>query len=54
MIREALAGSHPSESYDQDIIDDPAWNKKSTYVPDKRKKKIKSFLKAMGLSRKKQ
>lgn len=53
LIREeTLGGSHPSEAYDKDLTDDPAWKKNSMQVPDKRKKKIKSFLKAMGLSRK--
>ena len=51
LIRESLAGSHPSEAYDKDLADDPSLNKRSVYVPNDVKKPIKRWLKAMGLSK---
>lgn len=50
-IREELSGSDPSESYDKDLIDDPAFNKDSVYVPNDVKQKIKGWSKDMKLSR---
>lgn len=51
-IRLTLGGSHPSEAYDKESVKDPAFNKDSKYVSKKRKKKIKSFLRDLGLSTK--
>lgn len=52
LIRNSLAGSHPEESYDKELIEDPTFEKKSVYVPDDIKKKIKSWMKDMKLSSK--
>lgn len=56
LIREAVkddcwGGSHPNEMYNEQLIDDPSYKKKSVYVPDDIKRKIEPWLKAMGLSR---
>jgi hypothetical protein len=56
LIREFVAvhksrrGSHPEEQYDEELLDDPAFNSGSVYVPDDIKKKIKKWAKDMGLS----
>jgi len=50
IIREALGGSMPEESYDKDLVDDPSFKKKSVYVPDEVKKKIRSWMKDMKMS----
>lgn len=50
-IREELSGSDPNESYDKDLVDDPAFNKDSVYVPNDVKQKIKGWVKDMKLSR---
>ena len=50
MIKSAIAGSHPSEAYSRDLVDDPAMDKDTKYVSKKRKKKISKFLKDMGLA----
>jgi hypothetical protein len=52
VVRRSLAGSHPDESYDKELMDDPAFSEKSVYVPDWVKKKIKSWAKDMKLSSK--
>jgi len=52
IIREILAGSHPDESYDKELADDESLSKKSVYVPDDIKKKIRSWMKDMKLSSK--
>jgi hypothetical protein len=52
IVRESLAGSHPEESYDKELMDDPAFNDDSVYVPNWAKKKIKSWAKDMKLSTK--
>lgn len=52
VIRHTLAGSHPDESYDKELTDDPSFDEKSVYVPDDIKKKIKSWMKDMKLSSK--
>lgn len=50
LVKEAvLAGSHPDESYKNQMIDDPAFNEKSVYVSDDIKDAIKKWLKAMKL-----
>lgn len=49
LIREALAGSHPDESYDEELFDDPAFNEKSVYVPDFAKEKMKKWARDMKL-----
>jgi hypothetical protein len=50
LIREAMRGSHPEESYDKGILQDPAYRKKSVYVPDDVKEKIEVWLKQMKMS----
>jgi len=50
VIRKSLAGSQPDESYSMDLIDDPAFSKKSVYVPDDVKEKIRNWIKDMKLS----
>jgi len=49
----AKAGSHPEESYDKELLDDPAYSADSIYVPNDIKKKISKWAKDMGLSTKK-
>lgn len=51
LVREALAGSHPSEAYDHELMDDPAVKKRSVMVPDDIKRQVRRWTKAMGLSR---
>lgn len=41
------------EAYDKDLIDDPSFNEKSTYIKDDTKAKIKKWIHSMGLSGKK-
>ena len=43
-------GSHPEESYHEELLDDPAYKAGSVYVPDDIKKKINKWAKDMGLS----
>lgn len=50
IIRESLSGSQPDEAYDKELMDDPAFNQKSVYVPDWAKKRIKTWAKKMKLS----
>lgn len=51
IIRETLRrGSHPEESYSNDLMDDPALQKKSVYVPDEVKDKIRKWMKDMKMS----
>ena len=51
LIREALrSGSQPEEAYSVDLIDDPALKKKSVYVPDDVKVKIKKWMKDMKMT----
>lgn len=50
IIRESLSGSHPDETYDKELLDDPSFDKPSVYVPDDVKNKIKSWAKDMKLS----
>lgn len=53
-VRECIAGSHPGESYDHEMIDDPSFKKKSVYVPDDIKELIKLWLVDMGLAGRRQ
>lgn len=46
------AGSHPEESYHDELLDDPAYKADSVYVPNDIKKKIKKWATDMGLSTK--
>jgi len=47
------AGSHPEESYHDELLDDPAYQADSVYVPDNIKQKIDKWATDMGLSTKK-
>ena len=51
-IRKSLAGSHPDESYSEELLNDPSFDEKSVYVPDDIKKSIRSWAKDMKLSTK--
>jgi hypothetical protein len=53
LIREVLGGSHPSEAYDRLLDDDPALDKPSVWVRDEDKRKIRKWMRAMGLSTRK-
>lgn len=44
------AGSNPEENYRDELLDDPAYNTGSVYVPNDIKKKINKWAKDMGLS----
>jgi hypothetical protein len=53
VISEAIdcwGGSHPEETYDELLEDDPTLAKHSVLVPDDVKKSISKWSKAMGLS----
>lgn len=55
-IREAISddcwgSSHPDEMYEEQLMDDPVMSKKSTYVPDDVKDRIRKYFKSMGLSK---
>lgn len=52
LIREHLAGSHPEEAYNKNLLDDPSFNEKSMLVPDDIKEKIRKWAKDMKLSAK--
>ncbi len=47
------AGSHPEESYHEDLLDDPAYKADSVYVPNDIKGKINKWAEDMGLKSKK-
>ena len=47
------AGSHPEESYHDELLDNPAYKTDSVYVPNDIKKKINKWAKDMGLSTRK-
>lgn len=49
-IRRVLSGSHPDESYDKELMDDPAFDADSVYVPNWAKKKIRKWMKDMKMS----
>jgi hypothetical protein len=51
IIREALGGSQPDETYSVNLLDDPSIEKHSVYVPDDIKVSIKKWAKDMGLSK---
>lgn len=53
IIKCSIGGSEPNEAFDKDLVDDPAFDKESLHVSQKRKKKIKTFLNDMGLTSKK-
>ena len=42
------------EVYTHDIVDDPAFNQDSVFVPNDVKKQIKKYLSTMGLSKRPQ
>jgi hypothetical protein len=42
------------ETYDKDLLDDPAFNEQSVFVPDDIKSQIKDYLIKMGLSTKRE
>lgn len=44
-------GSHPEESYDKQLPDDPAYMKPSVYVPDDIKTKINKWAEDMGMKK---
>jgi hypothetical protein len=46
----ARGGSHPEESYNEELLDDPAYATDSVYVPHDIKKKINKWARNMGLS----
>lgn len=46
-----IAGSNPNEAYDGLLLDDPAEDEKSMYVPGDIKKKIKSWARDMKLTK---
>ncbi len=54
MIREAIddcwGGSHPEETYRQELDEDEALKKHSVLVPDDIKKSISCWMKKMGLA----
>jgi hypothetical protein len=54
LIREASSdcwgSSRPEEMYEQELVNDESWNKKSVYVPDEIKEPIRKWMKAMHLS----
>jgi hypothetical protein len=52
IVRKAISGSQPEESYTEELLDDPAFKKKSVLVRDDAKKKIASWAKDMKLSTK--
>jgi len=52
VIRESLGGSYPEEAYDKELVDDPAFEQDSVYVPNWAKKKIRKWMKDMKLSSK--
>jgi hypothetical protein len=49
IIRKTIAGSVPDESYSSNLLDDPAFLKKSVYVPDDIKDEIVAWAKKMKL-----
>lgn len=51
IIREEIKrGSSPDESYNKELMDDPAFAQDSVYVPNWAKKKIRKWMKDMKLS----
>ena len=47
------SGSHPEESYHEDLLNDPAYKADSVYVPKDIKDKIDKWADDMGLKSKK-
>ena len=50
---DCWGGSQPEEMYEEQLTDDPAYKKKSVYVPDDIKHSINSYFEKMGLAKKK-
>lgn len=48
----SFAGSHPEESYQDNLLDDPAYKSDSVYVPRDIKVKIDKWAEDMGLKSK--
>lgn len=44
-----FGGSHPDESYDKELLKDPAFDEESVYVPNDIKEKIRKWAKDMKL-----
>jgi hypothetical protein len=49
-VEDCWGGSRPEETYNEELVEDEAFNKHSVLVPDDVKKPIKKWMKAMGLS----
>lgn len=48
-IKDIIKEEWWEESYDKNLLDDPAFDEKSVYVPDDIKDSIRSWAKSMGL-----
>jgi len=48
--KQNVAGSYPDETYDKELLSDPAFDGDSTLVPHDIKKSIKKWAKDMKLS----
>jgi hypothetical protein len=51
-VRKVFGGSQPDETYTMELMDDPAFEEDSVYVPNWAKKKIRAWAKDMKLSSK--
>ena len=51
--KQNVAGSYPDETYDKELLSDPAFDGDSTLVPHDIKKSIKKWAKDMKLSSRK-
>lgn len=49
-VRKVLGGSRPDETYDMELMDDPAFNQDSVYVPNWAKDRIRKWMKGMKMS----
>lgn len=49
--KKKFRGSHPEESYNKQLLDDPSYKKPSVYVPDDIKDKINKWAKDMGMKK---
>ena len=49
VIRHIIKEEWWAESYDKNLLDDPAFDEKSVYVPDDIKIAIRKWAKSMGL-----
>jgi hypothetical protein len=52
VANDCWGGSRPEETYDEELVDDDAYKKRSVIVPDDIKKSIDKWSLAMGLSSK--